>query len=103
MRYAGVHLAGLRGEDGPLEASTVRALHQPYDGPGRAYAAGWMIETVDGVVVHRHGGSGGTFMAQLELEPESGIAVAVMVNVGLVGQRTAETLAGLIRARHRAR
>ena len=81
-RYALMHLDGLAGRDGHLEAATIRRLHQPLPGPGEPYAFGWAITTFPGTdeECHWHNGSGGTFFADIKLVPASGLGIVVLMN-----------------------
>jgi len=85
-RYGQAHLDGLKGKDGWLKSATIRRLHDgvPEEGPdSRRYAAGWGIDRLrDGIVMHGHNGSNGTFMAQLALFPDKNLVVAGISNLG---------------------
>ncbi len=102
-RYAGAHLAGLRGEKGPLSVATVRRLHTaPEAGPGaERYAAGWGIETTrSGGEVHWHNGSAGTFNALVRIFPEEDLVVVVLANTGFeLADLPSEQIIRAVRAR----
>lgn len=78
-RYARLHLQGLRGKDGALKAATIKRLHTPLVGT-RGYASGWWVTRLGTPTQHMHGGSGGSFLAQIIIEPESNVAVAFVAN-----------------------
>ena len=81
-RYASFHLQALRGCDGVLKAETIKRLHTPIPGSssGFSYAGGWFIQHVRIPERHTHGGSGGSFLAVVVLEPDSNIGVVVAAN-----------------------
>jgi hypothetical protein len=83
-RYAISHLEGLNGEDAYLRSETIRRLHTlPRQAGEMNYAGGWMVGTGrDGEAVHYHGGTTGSFYAELKLFPNRRAAVAVLMNVG---------------------
>ena len=95
-RYALAHLRGLRGEDDLLEAATVRELHTGSPVEGQQYAGGWVLDsTEDGLPLHWHNGSGGTFFAMVRMVPERNWAVAVMMNSGTPSDVIDEVCAAL--------
>lgn len=71
-----LHLAGLAGRDGLLEASSVQRLHA---GPGE-YAMGWFLRGFDGTAAHWHTGATDTFFSRVIMLPERDVAVAVFTN-----------------------
>lgn len=81
------HLAGLKGKDGLLQASSVHYLHF---GPGD-YALGWGESSLDGMLAHTHLGSEGTFIAAVMLLPQQDLAAAVFVNSATPDARKAAT------------
>lgn len=94
-RYAMSHLAGLNGDDAYLRSETIQRLHTlPRQVGEMNYAAGWMVGTdQNGKTVHYHGGTTGSFYAELKLFPERRTAVAVLMNVG---QTTGELVANKV-------
>jgi CubicO group peptidase (beta-lactamase class C family) len=83
--YAKIHLEGLAGIDGILEAETIRRLHTPLDNGSDdvRYAGGWMMIEKEGLgTVHTHSGSAGTFYATVELYPDENRAIVVAANAG---------------------
>ncbi len=86
-RYALMHLKGLAGEDGPLQAKTIQYLHsrQPFGGEpgGGYYAFGWSVSVApDGAEQHRHNGSAGSYYAEIRLYPEQNMGIVLLANVG---------------------
>jgi D-alanyl-D-alanine carboxypeptidase len=81
------HLAGLKGRDGLLQASSVHYLHF---GPGD-YALGWGKSSLDEMLAHTHLGSEGTFTAAVMLLPQQDLAAAVFVNSATPDARKAAT------------
>lgn len=73
-----LHLAGLAGRDGLLQAATIQRLHA---GPGE-YAMGWFLREYDGTTAHWHTGATQSFFSRVVMLPERGIAVAVLTNAG---------------------
>jgi CubicO group peptidase (beta-lactamase class C family) len=100
--FARFHLQGLRGQDGFLRAETVRTLHQAVEGGGLRYAAGWVLQDREGLAVHWHNGSAGTFFAQIELEPANDLAVVVVTNAG-DGRAACEKVAEVVRRKFRGK
>jgi CubicO group peptidase (beta-lactamase class C family) len=84
-RYARLHLRGLAGHDGTLQASSVAWLHaDPEPGAMTRYAAGWVIrDDPDMGEVHWHNGSAGTFYAAVAIYPQHNRAVVAVSNGGL--------------------
>ncbi len=84
-RFAAFHLAGMQGRGRLLKPETFRRLHTPPTVPAgqEPYACGWEIvpewtkEPFQG-----HGGSNGTFRAQIAIFPKEGLAIAAATNVG---------------------
>ena len=85
-KYGQAHLDGLKGKDAWLKSATIRRLHDgvPEEGPdSRRYAAGWGIDRLtDGIRMHGHNGSNGTFVAQIALFPDKNLVVAGIANMG---------------------
>ena len=106
-KFAGLHLAGLKGESShqlPLSADTFRELHEVVQlGPStptptvigdlsaddcgerttRSTAGGWSRTLRDGVDIHWHAGtSRGRGHAVLHIVPDRDYATVVMTNVG---------------------
>ena len=73
-----LHLAGLAGRDGLLQAATIQRLHA---GPGE-YAMGWFLREYDGTTAHWHTGATPSFFSRVILLPARDIAVAVLTNAG---------------------
>jgi D-alanyl-D-alanine carboxypeptidase len=100
------HLAGLRGEDGLLKATTVRTLHTAMPPPPASdtlagTALGWGVRVSKWGRIHGHAGSAGTFYCVVQLVSEQDLGLAVCTNAG--GDRaTAGTRAALetLRARY---
>lgn len=86
-RFVQLHLRGLQGQDDSgFSAGVIKALHQPQvltRGPfDQAYAAGWIIEKVNGETIHWHNGTMGSFYALMAINPQRKKALAVVTNVG---------------------
>lgn len=97
-RYARFHLQGLRGEDGTLTAETVKRLHTPLMGES-GYASGWWVTKLGTPMQHLHGGSGGSFLAQIIIEPESNVAVAFVANARQIElEALSRTIVDLVRS-----
>jgi CubicO group peptidase (beta-lactamase class C family) len=77
-RFLQLHLRGLHGRDGLLQAETVRQLHTPVG----EYALGWGVWEQNGIKVSGHEGSAGSFYAAAVVVPECDVAVAVFANAG---------------------
>lgn len=94
-KFLQLHLAGLAGRDGLLEASSIRHLHA---GPGE-YALGWFLGEFEGTAAHRHGGYTEGFFSRVTILPERGVAIAVLANAGSVSARNAsrEAMTELLR------
>lgn len=84
-RFGEAHLAGLRGRNGLLKASTIQRLHRglpEQPSGGRLYACGWGIEKLPGMeIFHGHNGSGNT-RAELAIFPKAGLVVVGITNRG---------------------
>lgn len=80
--YMSAHLAGDRGEDGLLEASTFARLHTPQ--VGTDYASGWVVNTNGwlGNPSFWHNGSNGRWFAHTVISAERNAAVFVVTNSG---------------------
>jgi CubicO group peptidase (beta-lactamase class C family) len=84
-RFAAFHLAGMQGKGRLLKPETFRRLHTPPPVlPGQErYACGWEIVTeLTPEPFQGHGGSNGTFRAQIALFPKRGLAVVAATNAG---------------------
>jgi CubicO group peptidase (beta-lactamase class C family) len=77
-RFLQMHLQGLSGKDTLVKADTMRYLHTPVGGA----ALGWGVGNKDGVEVHGHSGSAGTFFVITRMWPARGLAIAVVTNAG---------------------
>lgn len=96
-RYAAAHLDGLRGKDGLLTAATFQRLHKPMTNKSY-YASGWWITGMGTPDQHMHGGSGGSFLAHVLIEPESNLAVVSLTNARqLQMEQLARTIADGLR------
>jgi CubicO group peptidase (beta-lactamase class C family) len=85
VRFAGVHLDGMCGRARLLRPATLIRLHAPPAKPagGEPYACGWEIESALGPSPFQgHGGSNGTFRAQIVIFPKLKLAVASAINMG---------------------
>ena len=102
-RYAILHLDGLAGRDGHLDAATVQRIHRPLPGPGEPYAFGWSITTFPGTDLecHWHNGSGGTFFADVKLVPELDLGIAVLMNGYVPRSDLADELGEMLLERYR--
>jgi CubicO group peptidase (beta-lactamase class C family) len=84
-KFLQMHLRGMRGIDGVLQAETIRELHTaiaPVDS-GTKFGAGWgFAVTKDGFETHGHTGSGGAYIAIAAIQPTRDVAVAILTNIG---------------------
>lgn len=84
-KFLQMHLRGMRGIDGVLEAATIKELHTaiaPLDS-GTKYGAGWgFAVTKDGFETHGHTGSGGAYIAIAAIQPARDFAIAILTNIG---------------------
>jgi CubicO group peptidase (beta-lactamase class C family) len=84
-KFLQMHLRGLRGVDGVLQAATIKELHTaiaPVDGPTK-YGAGWGVATTaDGFETHGHSGSAGAYIAIAAIQPVRDFAIAILTNIG---------------------
>ena len=88
-QFGRMHLRGLLGEDGLLQAKTIKELHRPSVKDG--HACGWMIKTdAEKRPVHWHNGTAGTFYALLVIYPQQELVVAVAMNTA---NQLSETIA----------
>lgn len=80
--YMAEHLAGERGMDGLLRATTFARLHTPQ--PGTDYAGGWVVDPSGwaGSASFWHNGSNGRWFAHTVIAPERNAAVLVVTNSG---------------------
>lgn len=83
-QYAISHINGLNGQDGYLLSETIKRLHTLPSSVGvQKYASGWIIQSnPNGETIHRHGGTTGSFYAELKLYPERNAGVVIIMNVG---------------------
>lgn len=102
-KYAAMHLAGLQGADGALQAATVMRLHTPHpDAPANVmpYAFGWgIMPAPDGAEMHEHNGGAGTFYAEIHIVPAHDLAIVLMANAGYA-ERVAAPLWQAVYARY---
>ena len=85
-KFLQLHLAGLAGRDGLLQAASIQHLHAAsiprlHDGPDE-YAMGWFLREFDGTSAHWFTGSTETFFSRVVMLPERDVAVAVLTNAG---------------------
>lgn len=99
-RFIALHVAGERGENRLLKASTIRRLHTPP--PGGEYAAGVGVgpEAWAGGMVMGHGGTNLMSYSIVRFAPGKNLAMLVATNVGGKGaeQATYDVLTPLIAA-----
>ncbi len=103
-RYAISHLNGLKGKEGYLRSKTIKRLHTPpTHNDGTRYAAGWRIsEDSAGEEVHSHSGTVNSSYAEIKLFPESGLGIAILINVGSnVAEAVVNKIGRSILARYR--
>lgn len=86
-RFLQLHLRGMLGQnDSGFSAGMINQLHKPRIVTGlpfeQAYAAGWMIENVNGETVHFHSGSAGNFVVYMAINPARKQGIVVVTNVG---------------------
>jgi CubicO group peptidase (beta-lactamase class C family) len=84
-KFLQMHLRGMRGIDGVLEATTIRDLHTAIApvGTGTQFAAGWGFAiTKDGLETHGHTGSAGAYIAIAAIQPTRDFAVGILTNIG---------------------
>lgn len=86
-RFLQLHLRGLLGtEDSGFTSDMIRQLHQTRIMTGMpfksAYAAGWVVEDVNGESIHWHAGSAGNFMVFMAINPARKKGIVVVTNVG---------------------
>jgi CubicO group peptidase (beta-lactamase class C family) len=90
--YGMMHLRGLHGRDGLLQAETVQFIHEPVGD----YALGWGVGTSPwGERGSSHEGSAGTFFAMIGLSHDRDRGCAVLVNDGSDRARAAAGVAVL--------
>ncbi len=97
-RYASLHLAGARGEDGLLKAKTLEKLHAP---KLNGYAMGWSVqnpEWANGPMIW-HNGSNTWWYCESGLFPTDDLAILVATNTahGTARKGSSETLEALFR------
>ncbi len=86
-RFLQLHLRGLLGkDDSGFTAEMINQLHQtrimtggPFES---AYAAGWLVENVNGETIHLHAGSAGNFLVYMAINPARKKGLVVVTNVG---------------------
>ena len=104
-KYLISHLKGLNGHDGELRSETIKRLHTlPARHSELQYASGWIINTDrNGETIHRHGGTTGSFYAEIKLFPEKRAGVAVLLNVPQsAGELVANKVGRALMARYSA-
>ncbi len=79
-KYALAHMNGVNGKSGILKAETVKWLHAVPE--KRNYAAGWFVIVQDGETIHAHNGSAGTFMAMMQIYPDTNEGYVIAANAG---------------------
>lgn len=92
-KFLQLHLKGLEGTNGLLEAETIRHLHTPAHDKT---ALGWGVQELAGASASVHSGSGGTFYAVVAVWPTRDLAVAVFANAG--GDRASKACSSILRA-----
>lgn len=90
-KFVAKHLAGARGEEGPLAPETFARLHQ--DDGSNAYAGGWGLgerswSWGEGKTIS-HSGSDGTWLSYVVGLPEWDITVVIATNAAAGGANTA--------------
>ena len=100
VAYMAAHLAGERGIDGLLLATTFARLHSPQ--PGTNYAGGWVANTNgwSGTPSFWHNGSNGRWFAHTVIAPDRNAAVLVVSNSG--SRAAVEDLIGVMIRRFEA-
>jgi len=98
--YMAAHLAGERGEDGLLLATTFARLHTPQ--PGTDYGAGWVTNANGwaGSPSFWHNGSNGRWFAHTVIAADRNAAVFVATNSG--SRAAVEDLVGVMIQRYEA-
>lgn len=81
MKFLREHLRGLKGQSSLIRQDIFTFLHTPMV-PNSACGWGVYTESLTGLEVHGHSGSGGTFYIRAGLFPERDFAVAVATNAG---------------------
>ena len=79
-KYALAHLNGLTDKQGILKPETVKWLHTVPEKMN--YAAGWFVVEQDGEMVHVHNGSASTFMAMMQINPDTNEGYVLAANAG---------------------
>ena len=94
-RYALLHLNGMAGKAGPLQADTIKKLHTALPAElerTEPYAFGWgQVTLQDGTRMHWHNGGAGSFYAEIRLFPEQQLGIVIMANAGFA-ERAIEPL-----------
>jgi D-alanyl-D-alanine carboxypeptidase len=98
--YMAAHLAGERGNDGLLLASTFARLHSPP--AGTDYAGGWVVNSNGwaGSASFWHNGSNGRWFAHTVIAPDRNAAVLVVTNS--VSRAAVEDIIGVMIQRFEA-
>ncbi len=79
-KFLMAHMRGLNGKDNLLTADTYQELHTSKEG---YYAGGWIIrKSENGMIIHEHLGSAGSFLAYMGMVPETETGWVIAVNVG---------------------
>jgi CubicO group peptidase (beta-lactamase class C family) len=86
-RFVQLHLRGMLGkDDAGFTAGMINQLHEARIITGgrfdQAYAAGWVVEKVNGEIIHWHNGSAGNFMVYMAINPGRAKGLVVVTNVG---------------------
>ncbi len=90
-RWGQAHLAGERGRDGLVRATTFARLHAP--DAGQTYAMGWVSQTTDGRRVIWHNGSNTLWYAIVAFDPAADRGVVVVTNGGMGAARAVDAAA----------
>jgi CubicO group peptidase (beta-lactamase class C family) len=86
-RFLQLHLRGLEGQDDSgFTADMISRLHKTRVMTGKpfesAYAAGWVVQKINGEIIHAHAGSAGNFLVYMAINPARKKGVVVVTNVG---------------------
>lgn len=79
-KFALDHLKGLNGLGALLSQGTYQWLHG--NDADMGYFAGWILKKENEKLVHEHGGSAGTFVALMQIIPESNDGYVIVANAG---------------------
>jgi hypothetical protein len=97
-RYAGEHLAGLRGRGKLLKQESYEHLHATRNSQPAGFTLGWgrRVDPEYGVV-HFGAGSGGTFFVRIWIAPEADFAIVAATNSGNGADATKQAIERLAR------